>query len=546
MYPPDTFDSTPCCTQAAALSTNLLSPSTRRISTGPAKITPALSDSQRFFQTMFETVWSGFVGIFKRIFGEAIEDVKAIFKPYDKEAARDTIKWYVEKGLIHPDTLTEFERMFTRKKLLTTLLPISAAIGAAFTIIKVVFGMGSADYQKRLVSVFTPGQPSIEQLIRLGFISPNDSDAVRKGLAENGLSESDQTLVLKASLNMLDENVIRTLFLRGIIEESEVFQRMRQIGYTDTKTQLIMQTWEALPGISELVTMVDREAFDDAIVSKYGYMEDAHKLPYHEFAKQGLSQYWANKIWAAHWNLPSLEMGFRMLHRRIIDEAQLNDLFKIAEIPGYWRQRLIELSYNPLTRVDVRRMHATGVLSTQQVYESYLDIGYNHKNATLMTDFTIKYNEDEDRDLTRSQVERYYRNNLIDQGTALAMLIELGYPESRALFFLANQDYEREQEFIDDVVDNVGEMYRLRMIEYNEAQQKLYDLNLPAKQVSALFDKWNIRIFKDRKLPSKTDLDKFYKAQIITLTTYGEELEKLGYPEKYVNMYMSLAEQGGK
>jgi hypothetical protein len=500
----------------------------------------------QFFVKAFEAVWSGFRDYFNLGITDTIQAIKDLGKPYDKAATRESLKWFIDAGLLDADTMTEFERVFGDRPFLRVLMPIIGIITAGVTILKSLFTLGGADYNKRLLRIFTPNQPSVEQLVRLGFTAPGKTDAVRRGLAKNGMSEEDQNLIFQASLNMLDVNTIQTLFLRGFISSDEVFQRMRQIGFTDGKTELIMKTWEVLPGIGELVTMVDREAFDDAIVAKYGYMEDSDKLPYDIFAKMGLSRFWVDKIWAAHWNLPSLEMGFRMLHRRIIDEDELDDLFKIAEIPGYWRERLKALSYNPLTRVDIRRMHAMNVLGEQEVFNAYLDHGYNRENALLMTEFTIKYNEDEDRALSRSQVETFYRNNRISHEEAMGLLSEIGYPESRAIFFLANQDYEKEQEYVDDVIDNTGEMYRMRQLEYNEAQQKLYDLNLTAKEVTALFDKWNIRMFKDRKLPSKTDLDKFYKAGVITLVTYGEELEKLGYPEKYVNMYMTLAEQGGK
>jgi hypothetical protein len=408
--------------------------------------------------------------------------------------------------------------------------------------VKTIFNTAGGDYAKRLLSVFTPNSPPAESLVRLGFLSPGDSTRIRKKLAETGYSEEDQNIMFAAALNMIDVGTLRELYLRGEIADIDLFQRMRQIGYTDDKTQAIMKTWAALPTVSDLVHMVDREAFDESVVAYYHYMEDANLLPYDEFAKQGLSQFWVNKIWAAHWNTPSIQQGYEMLHRRVISQKELNDLFKTVEIPSFWREKLTAISYTPYTRVDARRMYGLGVLTEQQLYESFLDIGYDHEHALKMTEFTIKYEQDEDRQLTKDQVLSFYKAYLLSREQTTELLTEIGYTPDRADFFITFSDYLREEEYVETVIDNTGELYVSGVIGYDQASSDLSKLNLPSKRVSTLFSTWNIKIYKNRKLPSKTDLDKFLKANVINFDTYAEELEKLGYPERYVNMYVALAQ----
>ena len=84
--------------------------------------------------------------------------------------------------------------------------------------------------------------------------------------------------------------------------------------------------------------------------------------------KAGLPEEQARNYWAAHWELPSAQMGYAMFQRRIIDHETLVMLLKSLDIMPFWRDKLIEMSYNPLTRVDVRRMYGLGVLSEEEVY----------------------------------------------------------------------------------------------------------------------------------------------------------------------------------
>jgi len=139
--------------------------------------------------------------------------------------------------------------------------------------------------------------------------------------------------------------------------------------------------------------MAVREAFTPEIAARFGQYQDLPPDFVEWVGKKGLSKEWAERYWAAHWSLPSPQQGFEMLHRGVINEGDLNMLMRALDIMPFWRDKLIQIAYRPLTRVDVRRMFALGVLDVSGVRKAYTDLGYNDYNADLMTDFTIKYTE---------------------------------------------------------------------------------------------------------------------------------------------------------
>ncbi|GAH21078.1 unnamed protein product, partial [marine sediment metagenome] len=92
---------------------------------------------------------------------------------------------------------------------------------------------------------------------------------------------------------------------------------------------------------------------------------------------------------------------------------ELSRLLKSLDIMPFWRDKLTEISYNPLTRVDVRRMYKLGVLDESEVKKSYLNIGYNENDAEKMTAFTKKYEGDTEKELTKSAIDKAFKNDII-------------------------------------------------------------------------------------------------------------------------------------
>ena len=233
------------------------------------------------------------------------------------------------------------------------------------------------------------------------MIAPEKIGEVVENLHKWGYSDAAINTMFISNYRLYDDNVCRELFLRGILSSDKLFERMRELGFTDTRTKEMMQAWEFIPGAQDLFFMVAKEAFEPEMISHIGLGDEfpAEQLPW--LAKQGVSKYWAEKYWYAHWDQPSVQMGYEMLHRGVIDENELDMLFRAIEMPPFWRDKLKEISYIPYTRVDIRRMFDLGVVDVEDVYDNYKDLGYDDAHALQMTKFTIAYVDPEDKNLSR-------------------------------------------------------------------------------------------------------------------------------------------------
>ena len=285
--------------------------------------------------------------------------------------------------------------------------------------------------QQGVAKMMRPQIPYVSELLGAAFIAPEKTGEVRELLARSGYSEEAIDLLFIASYRPYEEFQIQQLWLRKEINDAKMYERMRELGYTDTRIGELVKLWTIIPQVQDILTMVAHEAFEPDAVRQMG-LEDEFPAEQAEWlTKQGLSPFWQLKYWAAHWDQPSIQMGFEMLHRGVIDRDTLDMLFRTVELPPYWREKLVQIAYQPYTRVDVRRMYDMGVLGDAELKTAYTDIGYDSEHANKMVEFTKRYVEDADRDLTKSEILKGYRNALLTAADTRNLLQDIRYTEAQ-------------------------------------------------------------------------------------------------------------------
>lgn len=391
-----------------------------------------------------------------------------------------------------------------------------------------------------------PNLPYYSDLIAAAFIAPEKTGDVREVMKRTGFTDDHIDLLFLSQYNTYNEEMVKVLFLRGVLSKDQMFMRMRELGYTDTRIKEIIQSWEVLPGAQDLFYMVGKEAFEPDIIQMIG-LDDEFPVDQLEFLrKQGISDEWARKYWYAHWDQPSVQMGFEMLHRGVINSEELNVLFKAVEMPPFWRDKLVQIAYQPFTRVDVRRMHKMGVLTDQELITSYTDLGYDEEKALKMAEFTIRYNDQGGKDITKGQVITAYKSRMIDRGNARDLLETVGYSGDEAEFMLYQEDFKINTALNEKMVKNIGDKFKLNLIDIFEVRKRLGQLNLLAERMEILIESWEIDKYEGTALASKTDLGKFYLAGIINEDTYHMEMKRLGYPPATITWYKQLLTKGAK
>jgi len=376
-----------------------------------------------------------------------------------------------------------------------------------------------------------PDAPSI--IVAL-LKDPKLSKVGKDFLSKLGLDDDAQQVIKTALMPLLSSDIIGQLMLRGFITETKADEYLKEGGMTTGKIDNIKKLWHWIPGVQDILHMAVREAFSPEIVSKYRTHEN---LPdkFVEILKQtGGTEEWAKAYWAAHWELPSVEMGYQMLHRDVINEDDLDTLLRTKDIMPYWRDKLKEISYHLLTRVDVRRMHKIGVLDNDELTRTYQDIGYNEDNAGKMAEFTILYNATEEIDITKAELLTAYKSNLIDERELRGMLEDLGLSDDRIEFIIAIEDLKKAQKERDLTLSQLKNMFKQGMISEITARGRLGEMEYDAEEIDLLIRYWNYE--KPDKGTKRTlslsQAQTFYKQGIINAREFYDELKAMKYNDE--------------
>lgn len=368
----------------------------------------------------------------------------------------------------------------------------------------------------------------------------SDTDAV-DGLIKLGYTEDDARILIDNGAQLIDVERTLDAMLRGEIDDTETNNRLRSLGYKPESIELLKRLALYIPPVEDLITMSVREVFSPEIAEKFGQYED-FPTEFERFARmKGVSTEWAQRYWAAHWRLPSAEMGYEMLHRDVIGQDDLNMLLRALDIMPYWRDKMIEISYRPYTRVDVRRMHKYGVLEVEDLVRAYKDIGYNDERAEKMAEFTEAYNLGEEKTLHKGELTRLYTEHVIKRDDYIKQLIGLGINKKSANYLADLADIKIEKKVLDEQIRSIGILYMEGRLAEDQAQVELNKLDLSTAQILRYFEIWNAKkASKFRHLPLEK-LDKLLKLGLIKQDDYLTRVQTLGYSNEDARLLMALA-----
>ena len=278
--------------------------------------------------------------------------------------------------------------------------------------------------------------PSLLHGYLLGNLTESEA---RDGLNKLGFDAASQDVLLANVRQLLPATELVREYHRGIKTELQVRSDLATLGLSTEDIDAYLLASHEIPGPQDLVHFAVREAYRDDVAARWSYDEEFPEQFAEDMARHGFDRDWAVRYWRSHWVLPSPTAAYEMLHRNVINQEELATLLKLADYPVFWRDKLQAISYTPLTRVDVRRMHAMGVLDDDGVRRAYKDIGYNDANAELMLQFTKEYNDStgvtktsEYESKMKSVLLRGYERGYYDRATTIAGLREIGLEQDEA------------------------------------------------------------------------------------------------------------------
>lgn len=372
-------------------------------------------------------------------------------------------------------------------------------------------------------------------------------DQGREAAAKGGYQyEKFDTLVEGASLAIDVERAISARN-RGLIDDYRFEEALQRSGIRSSDIDIVTKFLDVLPPLQDIITMAVREVFNKDVADQFQLFSDLPEEFVNEARKQGLTEEWAKRYWGAHWRLPSANQGFEMFHRGFIDEETLKTLLRALDVSPFWRDKLLSIAYQPITRVDIRRFFKLGLMTRDEVVKRHMDIGYSPNDSEFMADFVEAYTgideEDEDIDvktLSMSQIKRLFNLGTITHDSAVQRMIEAGYGKDTALLLVNSWLNEEEIAFRENMIARYTKKAIKEDMDLNEINALFSSLNPTTDEMSRIQQIISIERAEYDSIPSKAELKSMALDNLITYDEWFSGMRKHGYNAVWIDKYFEL------
>jgi len=380
-----------------------------------------------------------------------------------------------------------------------------------------------------------------------GFAKGTISETrLRDDFAQAGFSDERQDELMASFQSAPDPSIQVQAWLRGLIDEGELDKALAENRIRPDDVALLKQVVFFVPPAQDLIQMAVREVFSPAIRERFGQDEDFPQEFATFAAQQGISDEWAKAYWAAHWALPSPNQGFEMLHRKVIEAEDLDSLLRALDVMPFWRDKLTQIAFSPLTRVDLRRMHALGLLTDAQLQTRYEAIGFNADDAALMVGFTVAFNFSEDvlpeelEGLTRATVLNMFEDGLIPRDDAVELITAMGVGDDAAELYVEQRDIEVSRRERNSLIESIVSLAGGGRINLGQAEDSLAQLGISAIEIGKAVGRITGLINDRDRLPSLAALEKMHKKEIIDDETFLDSIKALGFNDTWADREFEL------
>ncbi|RLE71624.1 MAG: hypothetical protein DRJ45_03305, partial [Thermoprotei archaeon] len=343
----------------------------------------------------------------------------------------------------------------------------------------------------------------------------------------------------------------------------DVNEELKAHGFNDKEISVLRELSYAYPSPTDFIRFAVRDVFtkdketQEALSAEFP--EDI--VPYAE--KAGMRKDVLEWYWKAHWELPSLTQVYEMLHRLNPDVLKVRgdaykemglelgklqttketvELYlKQADYDKRWRQRLLAISYSPLTRVDLRRIYELGLIDDNELLARLMEVGYTKKDAELMVEFYKTYRQEEVRLWTKTEIRNLLYYGLVNESEAVVLLKRIGYTEEDAKTLVELWKAKLAEKDMREIQKYVRDAYALGEITRVEAEERLRNIGLSEETINIVLDKEDARRLSNVKLPSASTVVKWLKAGIITEVEAKKILEEINVKKDYIPYYIAEA-----
>jgi hypothetical protein len=301
------------------------------------------------------------------------------------------------------------------------------------------------------------------------------------------------------ALDLLNRYEAGELRGSGIFDTNWVRQVLSESRLKNKYQDAILELRYQLLGASDYIRFAVRDVYDAAARQKLTLDQDFPQGLAPKLVALGYSDTDAKDAWAAHWELPSPTQVYEMLHRgKLPAGVTVEDYLKSADYAPVWRQSLVDISYNPITRTDAKRIYKLRG-DFDALVANFRNNGYNEEDARALSEFTredVSIETRQEKELLVGPVKTaalsMYKARRISADQLRQTLANLKYPSELIDRFIADIDFVREQDRREDVAAALKVSYVKALRSRDDTVAILEKAGYNESELAQLLEGWDL------------------------------------------------------
>jgi hypothetical protein len=434
---------------------------------------------------------------------------------------------------------------------------------------------------------------TVIEAMKRGFL---DAKTGMKEIAASGLDSTRQQVLVDLGVFLADVNTAIGWWYRGIIDDGDLAVNMTAHGITPLDQQAIKASTVNLPALSDLLRwmnfgIITQDQFisnahilryDDsqitAILSTYqdretpqtlsqlsgllnnssaGFLSATLSQPVPDTiqisgARAGYHPDLIRYIWLNHWTIPSVDVFIQSYFRGLRTLTELQERMAMANIPSELWDELLQIARPLLPLRTIPSLYSKGLITEGQAQTELAQHGHNQFHIDLILKAYAPVAKPVDttqvaaiHTLSQSNARTLWSEGAITDDQYTQVLEAHGYTSATAALQLKadaiSEHIKAQKQELADLTDQVLS----GVMTGDDAVTKLNTDGFTLSQIS----KFGANIAKQQKvnakIPTIPDLNRFLKAQLITLDQYTTALQQLGWQDPWLSAYLGLVSSNG-
>ena len=288
--------------------------------------------------------------------------------------------------------------------------------------------------------LFTPLIPSEGEVVDMATRRILTVTGYHGAMRKQGLSTTWADRRLQASWRIPGVAELNQMLWREKLTSGALEGALRSQGIREDFIPGYVDLTKRIPGPGDLITMVVREVITPRDFARYMPM-------------QGFYPPWPDWYWEMHWILLPLGEVRRARHRGFIDDDELGKYlvlhdYKPEPRPGIGtsdQDLAAKLIWDLPGRIEARWMFRWGVTDRDGLKDLLIKGGLDPDYADTVTDAVAMNQFLREIRAQETNIKADLRDGLIDEATARADLVEIGYPEAFVEYHVKDAVADRER-----------------------------------------------------------------------------------------------------